>query len=367
MKVTLTLILTLFLFSGQFVTCSVILRPYRANFPQTDVIEMDRAKRMRGGNIFASAFAGAVSCCSTHSVMVPLDVIKTKLQAQAEFAHMNMFQAFLRIVKSGGSNGLLQGLAATSSGYFLQGACKFGLYEHFKVKFKEFEPLRDNKLALLLLSSGLAEVFACWALCPLESTRIFTVTNPASTAKGMISTMKLMVAQNGLWSLYQGLPLIMLRQVPYTCVKLAGYDVILQAITGAAKAFTPPSKAHTCSNGGTNSSPVYDGNNVLVQSVTGVSAGVLAACVSHPADVILSRVCGTLHNAAASSSCRLLDGPGAFIELCRDVGLRGCFTGLQARALMVGVMTAMQFVIYENTKKTIINVYNSREPVSLPG
>ena len=41
------------------------------------------------------------------------------------------------------------------------------------------------------------------------------------------------------------------------------------------------------------------------------------------------------------------------IKVCRDIGLRGCYRGLAPRALMVGILTALQFTLYENTKDKV--------------
>lgn len=68
-----------------------------------------------------SAVSGAISCSVTHSLVVPLDVVKTRMQTDPKLAGMNTAKAFKEVVKSGGRKILLQGLAATSSGYFMQG------------------------------------------------------------------------------------------------------------------------------------------------------------------------------------------------------------------------------------------------------
>lgn len=80
---------------------------------------------------FASvAAAGAASCCLTHSAVVPIDVVKTRLQTDAS---LNGAGAAVRAIISGCQcKGLacvrpfFNGIGATAVGYFFQGAIKFG-------------------------------------------------------------------------------------------------------------------------------------------------------------------------------------------------------------------------------------------------
>lgn len=80
----------------------------------------------------------------------------------------------------------------------------------------------------------------------------------------------------------------------------------------------------------------------------GLTAGLAAAVVSQPADTLLSKVNKEKALASEGTTSRL-------IRIARGLGLRGAFTGMQARALMVGGMTAVQFGIYGNVKKVCIN------------
>jgi hypothetical protein len=79
-------------------------------------------------------------------------------------------------------------------------------------------------------------------------------------------------------------------------------------------------------------------------------AGVSAAVASQPADVLLSKVCG---GSMVVSECIILDGFSSFVDVVRSIGFKGCFTGLHARAIMIGTLTCAQFLIYEKVKKLL--------------
>ena len=78
--------------------------------------------------------------------------------------------------------------------------------------------------------------------------------------------------------------------------------------------------------------------------------------MSQPADVLLSKMCG---GSALLSECLIIDGLPGMINVLREIGFKGCFAGLHARALMVGSLTAMQFFVYENVKNVIVNSCDS--------
>lgn len=305
-------------------------------------------------NFLNSAVSGAISCSLTHSAVCPLDVLKTKIQTDVALKGKSTIEALRCIVKSGGRGILLQGLAATFSGYAIQGFFKFGFYE--SLKLKAFEMINDQdtidkyRLPILLVSSGLAEIIACWALCPMEVTRIFMVMNP-HLKSGMLSAMKLIIQRDGPSGLFKGLPMIMLRQVPYTCAKLAGYEIISDNLKKIVAGLERSSAQGKGKLPGT-SVPMKVKSNVFIQLSSGVLAGVLAATISQPADVLLSKVCG----ATEFTECLILSGPISLLQTFRDLGFRNCFAGLQPRAFMIGSLTAMQFFLYEQAKSKIQNI-----------
>ena len=307
-------------------------------------------------NFIVSAISGCLSCSLSHSLFVPLDVIKTKIQLDSSLKGKNTFEVFVKILSLEGPRALLQGFVATAMGYGLQGTCKFGFYEYFKEKaFKAYNKYNieinsTNKLLALLVSSSLAEVVASWALCPLEATRIYMICNPDVAKKGLFSCMKLITKQDGIGGLFKGIWMILLKQVPYTCCKLAGYDIIHHNLLKF--------KERIVLNQYDDSDDIKVQDDFIIQISSGAMAGVLAAIISQPADVLLSRVCGRNPN---SAECLIINGPLGLIDVMKDIGLKGLYAGLQPRAVMVGLMTSVQFLIYERMKVLVTQKKNNIE------
>ena len=99
-----------------------------------------------------------------------------------------------------------------------------------------------------------------------------------------------------------GLPWLLLRQLPYTCVKLSTYDVLLNQLKQRVRepsgliSQSRSSKCQGSSQGIDESVRERESSSsrrqeLRMQLLSGVCAGMLAAVVSNPADVILSKIC----------------------------------------------------------------------------
>ena len=86
--------------------------------------------------------------------------------------------------------------------------------------------------------------------------------------------------------------------------------------------------------------------NTTVNLGSGLIAGMAAAVVSQPADTMLSKINKTKGLPGESTTSRL-------IKIAKELGLRGSFSGLGARLVMVGTLTAGQFAIYGDIKRGI--------------
>lgn len=77
---------------------------------------------------------------------------------------------------------------------------------------------------------------------------------------------------------------------------------------------------------------------------SGLVAGLAAALVSQPADTMLSKINKEKGQTSEGSLRRLW-------KIAGDMGFRGSYAGIQARLVLVGGMTAIQFAIYGDVKK----------------
>lgn len=78
------------------------------------------------------------------------------------------------------------------------------------------------------------------------------------------------------------------------------------------------------------------GEQLVVTFTAGYIAGVFCAIVSHPADVVVSKL-----NQAKGSSA---------FEVARKLGFFGMWNGLVPRIIMIGTLTGLQWFIYDGVK-----------------
>ncbi|KAK9456389.1 mitochondrial carrier domain-containing protein [Dipodascopsis uninucleata] len=281
---------------------------------------------------WACALGGSVACGTTHASLTPLDLVKCRRQVNPSLYSGNV-QGIRSIISTEGAGGIFTGFGATLVGYSFQGAGKYGLYELFKKKYSDLvgeEAASKYKTLIYLSGSATAEVFADLLLCPWEAIKVKTQTTIPPFATSVFDGYKKMYTAEGFGGFYKGISPLWARQVPYTMVKFATFESTVAAIY----AQLPKSKSEY---------------SVLAQ--TGVSflggyiAGVFCAVVSHPADVMVSKI-----NAEKQAS----ESTGAAISrIYGNIGFKGLWNGLPVRIVMIGTLTGLQWLIYDSFKVAV--------------
>ncbi|KAI1259421.1 putative mitochondrial phosphate carrier protein [Xylariaceae sp. FL1019] len=290
------------------------------------------SKQPEGIDLYARfALAGAVGCSVTHGAFTPVDVVKTRIQLDPATYNRGMIGGFRQVIQSEGIGALATGFGPTATGYFIQGAFKFGGYEFFKkqsIDILGIDRARQNRTAVYAVSSASAEFFASIALCPLEATRIRLVSTPGF-ANGLIGGFTKILKNEGVGAFYSGFGPILFKQVPYTVTKFVGFEKIYETISAQVDGKNLSAGGQTALNLG-----------------CGLLAGFAAAIVSQPADTMLSKINKTKGLPGESTFSRL-------IKIAGELGLRGSFAGLPTRLFMVGGLTAGQFALYGDIKKAL--------------
>ncbi|KAH8911448.1 mitochondrial phosphate carrier protein [Coniochaeta sp. PMI_546] len=277
------------------------------------------------------ALAGAVCCSFTHAILTPIDVVKTRIQLDPVAYNRGIFGGLRQVVVGEGAAALATGLGPTIAGYSLQGAFKFGGYEFLKARAIDalgYKTASDNRYAVYLGSSALAEIAGDIALCPFEAVRIRLVSQPGF-GKGLWDGFSRIVTEEGIRGLYSGFVPILLKQVPYTMATFVVYE---QAIEQTYK--------------WVDKSAISSATVTAINLGSGLVAGLAAALVSQPADTMLSKINKEKGDTSEGTLRRLW-------RIARDLGFRGSYAGIHARLVLVGGMTAIQFAIYGDVKKAL--------------
>jgi len=274
----------------------------------------------------ACALGGVIACGPTHTGVTPLDLVKCRRQVDPKIYSSNL-GAWKSIYRAEGLRGVFFGWSPTFVGYCFQGGGKYGFYEVFKYLYGDQMFPNLNKTIVYLGASASAEFLADIALCPFEAIKVRMQTTLPPFAGSLREGWSKVVTKEGYGGLYKGLYPLWARQIPYTMVKFATFEKTVEQIYKFIG--KPKSSLNGLQQTG-------------VSFLGGYIAGIGCAVVSHPADVMVSKL-----NADRQPG----EGAGkAMTRIYGNIGFKGLWNGLPVRILMIGTLTAFQWLIYDSFK-----------------
>eukprot|EP01089_Gocevia_fonbrunei_P013796 TRINITY_DN361_c0_g1_i5.p1 TRINITY_DN361_c0_g1~~TRINITY_DN361_c0_g1_i5.p1 ORF type:complete len:313 (+),score=18.51 TRINITY_DN361_c0_g1_i5:137-1075(+) len=276
------------------------------------------------------ALAGSLCVASAHMILVPIDVVKTRMQLD-KGRYSGLLNGFKVMLQQEGASSLRRGFRPTVAGYLLQGAAKFGFFELFKARCtKLVGEMRASEYSMViyLVSSATAEILGSFLLCPFEALRIRKVGQPAFPRE-IIAGFKNVVQQEGVGGLYRGLSPLLLKQLPYTIVQLTAFTYFVD------KVYRYLETRNIRKNN------LNHAQQLSISVACGMGAGVLSSLASQPGDTILSRI-----NMAAKTG----QGRRSVSSVYSEIGFRGLWLGTGARCVFTGLLSAAIFLVYDSTK-----------------
>lgn len=246
--------------------------------PSADVLK----KRLPFGKIEPNSakyfltcmLGGIVACGPTHTAVVPLDLVKTRRQVDSKLYTGN-FSAWRSIYAKEGLRGVFFGWSPTFVGYSFQGLGKYGFYEIFKHEYGDRLAPKMNRTLVYLAASASAEFIADVFLCPFEAIKVRMQTTLPPYAHNLREGWSKITAKEGITGLYKGIVPLWGRQIPYTMCKFATFEETVKLIY---KQLGRPKESYgTLAQTG-------------VSFLGGYIAGIACAVISHPADVMVSKL-----------------------------------------------------------------------------
>lgn len=283
---------------------------------------------------FKCMIGGALACGLTHAAITPMDLVKCRRQVNPKL-YTSLGHGFKTIAATEGTAGLLTGFGPTLIGYSAQGLGKFGFYELFKdiyAKIVGQENAAKYKAIGWSISSASAEVIADTFLCPMETVKVrMQTTMPAPSFGQAYSD----IASKG--ELFRVIGPLWARQIPYTVVKFVFFEKAVEFFY--RNVFTKPKSSYSKST------------QLGITFLSGYTAGILCAIVSHPADTMVSKL-----NSHPDAKTK---GTGYAVKaIYNEIGFAGLWRGLVTRIIMIGTLTGLQWWIYD-TFKTAVGLQTS--------
>lgn len=275
------------------------------------------------------ALAGSVAGIAEHTLMFPLDVVKTRLhrlQPAAGAQYTGVSQAFRSMVRHEGSGSLFRGFTAVAVGAGPAHALYFASYE-------------QSKHVLGISTNPAAHPYATAAAGAVAAFSHEATMNPIEVIKQRMQMhgssaryrtpwqcARKVLATEGLIAFYRSFPTQVVMSVPYQCVHLVTYEFLRDKLN-------PEKKYHP-----------------MTHLLAGAGAGSTAAVITNPFDVTKT----LLNTQEPVFEKRKMSGLlPAFQTIYRTNGWRGFFKGISARVGIAAPGTAISWGVYEGFKHVL--------------
>ncbi|KAK3683670.1 mitochondrial carrier domain-containing protein [Podospora appendiculata] len=262
--------------------------------------------------------ASSMAAVVTH----PLDLGTVRLQMRHGDLPKTMSGTFTHIVRNNGLRGLYNGLSASLLRQTTYSTARFGIYEDLKSRLStdEAKPASGATLVFIAAASGFIGGFAGNAADVLNVRMQHDAALPPAQRRNYahaLDGLAKMTRQEGLGSWFRGIWPNSLRAAAMTTSQLASYDIFKGLLI-----------AHTAM-----------GDGLGTHFVASTLAGMVAATVTSPIDVIKTRVMSA-------------SGKSSMVQVLRDVyaaeGLRWMFKGWTPSFLRLGPQTICTFLFLES-------------------
>lgn len=199
-----------------------------------------------------------------------------------------------------------------------------------------------NRTVVYLGASGTAEFLADIALCPWEAIKVRMQTTLPPYAQNLREGWSNIVAKEGMGGLYKGLYPLWARQIPYTMTKFATFE---ETVNQLYRMMGKPKEQ--CSGL----------QQTGISFAGGYIAGIFCAIVSHPADVMVSKLNADRKGKFVFFSflrpsrpllTTIKAGESSMAVVSRiygNIGFPGLWNGLAVRIMMLGTLTGFQWLM----------------------
>jgi solute carrier family 25, member 38 len=306
---------------------------------QSGGVVTKQAKKSKLASVVSGAMSGAV----VSSCVQPLDVIRTKMQADsAHGVTRSTAQTIALIAKEGG--GLMtfwKGTQPTVIRLAVGAGLHFTLLESIKPWFEKRRPDGTVHMDALgaALTGGLSRGLAAMISCPitLVKTRMEYVPSTGVTAavlpqyRNTVHALSTIAREEGLRGLYRGLGPTILANAPFSALYYTFYTRLQERLRQV------------------------DGNlpTPAINFASGTLAAIAATLITQPADVVRTRVQLGLARSPviAASGAGGVRGGASIVSVLQHIaasqGYKGMLVGAAPRILKRTLQTALVWTLYE--------------------
>ncbi|CAK0784193.1 hypothetical protein CVIRNUC_007397 [Coccomyxa viridis] len=293
----------------------------------------------------SAALSGSLSGAAISACVQPLDVIRTRMQADAtKNALSGAMGTFRKIVAQDGVRSLWNGTGPTiirlSMGLGLQMSVLEGLkealrWQHLRSADQEKgrHPERLTKLEAFL-SGGLARTVAAAATCPFTVVKTrMEFTGSGQPVQGMVSMMVGIAKRDGAVGFFRGLGPTIVTNAPYSAFYYLFYTSLKERLQQ------------------------HGGSQTTVNFSSGTIAAIAATLLTQPTDMLRTHM--QLQLGGKGTALGLQDTWRAVVG--GRMGHRALLVGVLPRALKRTLQTALVWTLYEELQPRLKQAFMKAE------
>ncbi|WBW73839.1 mitochondrial carrier, iron ion Mrs3 [Schizosaccharomyces osmophilus] len=284
--------------------------------------------------MYAHLLAGAFSGILEHSVMYPVDAIKTRMQmlnGVSRSATGNVVASAYKIGSTEGVFSLWRGISSVIMGAGPSHAIYFSVLEMFKSKFNA----SSDRPLITALAGACAITISDAFMTPFDVIKQ-RMQLPTTNYKSPIQCASTLFRREGVSAFYISYPTSIAMSIPYTAIQVGSYDV--------AMSFCNPSGIY----------------NPVSHIISGALSGAIAASLTTPLDVVK-----TLLQTRGSSTIQQVKDCRGSLNAIRVIynfgGLSAFVKGIKPRVIVSMPATAVSWAAYEAGKEILSQVSNPPE------
>lgn len=321
--------------------------------------------------VLRHVMAGAGAAWMTSLITCPLDVLKVRIQSQANWDNSHHLTRSRRLKSLTGTvpltpspaqscspprllveiwtreglRGLYRGLGITLWGYLPSFALYFPTYHGAKIWLaRNWNHAQDRSPAIIhVLAASIAGALTNLVTNPLWVIRTRLMTQHAlgegehTLYKGSLDALRTILAQEGVRGLYKAASMSIVG-VAHVAIQFPCYEWLKERLQGRSHRCRGTSSEQGSSSSTRGAETFVPGNILMASTVSKV----LASTATYPHEIIRTRL--QIQRTGAPRYEGVLD---ACRKIWREEGLRGFYRGLRVNILRVIPASGVTFVTYE--------------------
>lgn len=306
-------------------------------------LEIDYEALPSDASLTAHLTAGAFAGIMEHTVMFPIDSVKTRMQIISnarQATSKSLVGSISKITSSEGAYALWRGVSSMVMGAGPAHAIYFSVFESTKTLFvnqliaskstKSTKLVTDENHPLIASCAGIAATTASDALMtPFDVIKQRMQANKNASTLNLLKSAKAIYRAEGAWAFYISYPATLFTSIPFAALNFGFYEY-------SSSILNPTNKY-----------------NPYLHCVSGAIAGGIAAALTNPLDVIKTAL-QTKGISTNKEIQRVTGFKSAAKVLLKEGGMKIFSRGLRPRIIFNVPSTAISWTAYEMAKEILL-------------